>query len=110
MIETTVYKCEYCGLEFDDRYTANCHEEVCRYKDIKKCKGSYLRFYREGGAEIKLDDVAFVWSDFNDVEAFTVGNDMDVKFVKELFDYHFRDNPFCAIEDDAHPNYYGLWC
>ena len=33
MIETRIYKCEYCGAEFDDEYEANCHEWVCRYKD-----------------------------------------------------------------------------
>ena len=33
MIETTIYKCEYCGAEFNDECEANCHEWVCRYKD-----------------------------------------------------------------------------
>lgn len=109
MIETRIYKCEYCGAEFDDEYEADCHEWVCRYKDVKKRKGSYLGFYREDGTEIKFDDVAFVWADFNDVEAFTVGNDTDVNFVKELFNYHFCDKPFRTIEDEANPNYYGMW-
>ena len=29
MIETTIYKCEYCGAEFDDEYEVRCHEWVC---------------------------------------------------------------------------------
>ena len=109
MIETTIYKCEYCGAEFDDEYEAHCHELVCRYADVRKQDGSALRFYKEDGIEINLDDVAFLWTDFDDVEAFTVGNNTDIKFVKELFDYHGYDNPFRTIEDETNPNYYGLW-
>ena len=105
MIETTTYKCEYCGAEFDDEHEAYCHEWVCRYKDVKKRDSSALGFYREDGAEliyINRFDVA-------DSAAFMVGNDSDVKFIKDLFDYQGYDNPFCTIEDDANPNYYGLW-
>lgn len=109
MIETTIYKCEYCGAEFDDEYEAHCHEYVCQYEDVKKREGSCLGFYKEDGAEIKFDDAAFVWADFDDVEAFTVGNDSDVKFVKDFFEWHGYDNPFRAIEDEVNPNYYGLW-
>ena len=47
--------------------------------------------------------------DVDDIMAFIVGNDSDVKFVKELFNYYIYDNPFRAIEDEANPNYYGLW-
>ena len=105
MIETTTYKCEYCGAEFDDEHEAYCHEWVCRYKDVKKRDSSALGFYREDGAEliyINRFDVA-------DSAAFMVGNDSDVKFIKDLFDHQGYDNPFCTIEDDANPNYYGLW-
>lgn len=84
-------------------------EWMCRYNDVRKQDDSCLEFYKYNGTEIKFDDAEFVWADFNDVEAFTVGNDTDVKFVKELFDYRFCENPFCTIEDDANPNYYGLW-
>ena len=35
MIETTIYKCEYCGAEFDDEYEAHCHEYVCQYEDVE---------------------------------------------------------------------------
>lgn len=109
MIETTVYKCEYCGAEFDDEYEAHCHEWVCRYTDVRKQDGSRLGFYRENGTEIKFNVAAFVWDDFDDVEAFTVGNDSDVKFVIDFFEWHGYENPFRAIEDDKNPNYYGLW-
>ena len=105
MIETTVYKCEYCGVEFDDEYEAHCHEWVCRYKDVKKRDSSALRFYREDGAELIYINI------FNVVDsaAFMVGNDSDVKFIKDLFDYQGYDNPFRTIEDGENPNYYGLW-
>ena len=109
MIETTIYKCEYCGAEFNDECEANCHEWVCRYKDVKKRDSSNLRFYKENGKEIKLDDATFVWAEFEDITVFTVGNDSDVKFIKDLFDYQGYDNPFRAIADEANPNYYGLW-
>ena len=109
MIETTIYKCEYCGAEFDDEYEADCHELVCRYKDIRKRAGSNLRFYKEDGSEIKFDDAAFVWDELDDVEAFTIGNDSDVKFIADFFEWHDYDNPFRAIADEANPNYYGLW-
>ncbi len=109
MIETRIYKCEYCGAEFDDEHEAHCHEYTCQYKDVKRRKGSCLGFYREDGSEIKFDNVAFRWSDFNDVEAFTIGNYMDVKFVKGLFDYCCYGNPFHAIENEKNPSYYGLW-
>ena len=105
MIETTTYKCEYCGAEFDDEHEAYCHEWVCRYKDVKKRDSSALGFYREDGAEliyINRFDVA-------DSAAFMVGNDSDVKFIKDLFDYQGYDNPFRIIEDEGNPNYYGLW-
>ena len=39
MIETTIYKCEYCSAEFDDEYEATCHEWVCRYNDTRKQVG-----------------------------------------------------------------------
>ena len=50
-----------------------------------------------------------LWDDFDDVEAFTVGNDSDVKFVEELFDYRFCCYPFRSIEDGKASSYYGLW-
>ena len=110
LIETRIYKCEYCGAEFDDEYEANCHEWLCRYKDVKNCDGSNLRFYKEDGTEIKFDDVAFVWADFdNDVYAFTVGNESDIKFVKELFNYCGFGNPFPTIINEANLNYYSLY-
>ena len=109
MIETTIYKCEYCGAEFNDECEANCHEWVCRYKDVKKRDSSNLRFYKEDGKEIKLDDATFVWAEFENITVFTVGNDSDVKFIKDLFDYQGYDNPFRAIADEANQNYYGLW-
>ena len=109
MIGTTIYKCEYCGAEFDDEYEANCHEWVCRYKDVKKRDSSNLRFYKEDGKEIKLDDATFVWAEFDDVAAFTVNNECDIQFVVDFFEWHDYDNPFRAIADEVNPNYYGLW-
>ena len=109
MIETRVYKCEYCGAEFDDEYEAHCHEWVCRYEDVRKQDGSALRFYKEYGSEIKLDDAAFVWVDFDDVMAFTVNNESDIQFVVDFFKWHGFENPFRVIEDEENPNYYGLW-
>ena len=109
MIETTIYKCEYCDAEFDDEYEASCHEWVCRYEDVRNQVGSCLKFYKEDGSEIKFDDVAFVRAEFEDITVFTVGNDSDVKFIKDLFDYQGYDNPFRAIADEENPHYYGLW-
>ena len=109
MIETTIYKCEYCGAEFDDEYEANCHELVCRYNDTRKRDGSSLRFYKDDGTEIKFDDAAFVWAEFDDVAAFTVNNECDIQFVVDFFEWHDYDNPFRAIADEANPNCYGLW-
>ena len=109
MIETRIYKCEYCGAEFDDEHKANCHEWVCRYKDIKYCDGSSLRFYKYDGTEIKFDDVIFVRDDLDDVVAFTVGNDDDVVFIIDFFKWHDYVNPFRAIGNEVNPNYYGLW-
>ena len=109
MIETTIYKCEYCGAEFNDEHEAHCHEWVCRYNDIRKRDGSSLRFYKDDGTEIKFDDDAFVWTDFDDNTAFIVGNDSDVKFVIDFFEWCGYDNPFRAIADEANSNYYGLW-
>ena len=85
MIETRIYKCEYCGAEFDDEYEADCHEWVCRYEDVRKQDGSCLKFYKEDGSEIKFDNAKFVQDDFEDVEAFTIGNDSDVKFIADFF-------------------------
>ena len=49
MIETTIYKCEYCGAEFDDEYEAHCHEWVCRYDDqIKKWTDIKNKFIKDG--------------------------------------------------------------
>ena len=109
MIETRIYKCEYCGAEFDDEYEAHCHEYVCQYEDVRKRKGSCLGFYREDGTEIKFDDAAFVWAEFDDVAAFTVNNECDIQFVVDFLEWQDYDNPFCAIEDEANQNYYGLW-
>lgn len=108
MIETTIYKCEYCGAEFDDEYEAHCHEYVCQYEDVKKRRGSCLGFYRKDGKEIKFDFQA-VCNELNNVAAFIVGNDSDVKFVKGLLGWIGYDDPLSAIEDDVNPNYYGLW-
>ena len=109
MIETTIYKCEYCGAEFDDEYEAHCHEWVCRYEDVKKYKGSCLGFYREDGTEIKFD-VQTVYDGLEDMEAFIVGNDSDVKFVVGLLGWIGYDAPFSNITDETHTNNYGLWC
>ena len=109
MIETTIYKCEYCGAEFDNEYEADCHEWVCRYEDVKNRDGSNLRFYKEDGTESKFGNAEFVQYGFDDVEAFTIGNDSDVKFIADFFEWHDYDNPFRVIVDEANPNYYGLW-
>ena len=108
MIETTIYKCEYCGAEFDDEYEAHCHEYVCQYEDVRKRKGSCLVFYREDGTEIKFD-VQTIHDELDDMAAFTVGNDSDVKFVIGLLGWIGYDAPFGIVADKAHPNYYGLW-
>ena len=109
MIETRIYKCEYCGAEFDDSYEVKCHEWVCRYKDVKKRKGSCLVFYREDGIEIKFDE-QFVHDDLEDMEAFIVGNDSDVKFVVDLCCcWVGYKNLAYSITDEVNPNYYGLW-
>ncbi len=109
MIETRIYKCEYCGAEFDDEYDANCHEWVCRYNDTRKQDGSRLKFYKKDGSEIKFDDASFVWADFDDVMAFTVNNESDIQFVVDFFEWHGFDNPFHDIKDKVNLNYYGLW-
>ena len=108
MIETRIYKCEYCGAEFDDKYEADCHEWVCRYKNVKKRKGSCLGFYREDGTEIKFD-VQTIYDELNDMAAFIVGNDSDVKFVIDLLGWIGYDAPFSTITDEAHSSNYGLW-
>ena len=109
MTETTIYKCEYCGAEFDDEHEANCHEWVCRYNDTRKRDDSSLRFYKDDGTKIKFDDDAFVWTDFDDNTAFIVGNDSDVKFVIDLLGWIGYDAPFSTITDEAHSSNYGLW-
>ena len=108
MIETTIYKCEYCGAEFDDEYEAHCHEYVCQYEDVKKRKGSCLGFYREDGTEIKFD-IQTIYDELDDMAAFIVGNDSDVKFVIGLLGWIGYDVPCGIITNETHPNYYGLW-
>lgn len=108
MIETTIYKCDYCGAEFDDRYEASCHVWVCRYKDVKKRKGSCLGFYREDGTEIKFD-AQVVYDELDNMVAFIVGNDFDIKFIDGLFGWIGYENPFSDIAEDSNQNYYGLW-
>lgn len=108
LIETTIYKCEYCGAEFDDEYEAQCHEWICQYEDVKKRKGSCLGFYREDGTEIKFD-VQTIYNEIDNMTAFIVGNDYDVKFVVDLLNWIDCDNPFSNIADEENPNYYGLW-
>lgn len=109
MIETRIYKCEYCGAEFDDEYEADCHEWVCRYKYISKQDTSALKFYGYDGTEIKFDNATARWTGFNDISAFTVGNYHDVKFIIDFFEWYGYDNPFRAIEDKKLLDYYGLW-
>lgn len=108
MIETTIYKCEYCGAEFDDEYEAHCHEYVCQYEDVKKREGSCLGFYRDDGTEIKFD-VQAIYNELDDMVAFIVGNDSDVKFVIGLFGWIGYDALLCDIDNKMNPNYYGLW-
>ena len=108
MIETTTYKCEYCGAEFDDEYEAHCHEWVCRYNDVKKRKGSRIGFYKEDGSEIKFE-ARYLSHELDDVKAFTVGNNDDVKFVIELFEWLYYGKPFPDITDENTSNRYGLW-
>lgn len=108
MIETTIYKCEYCGAEFDDEYEATCHEYVCQYEDVTKRKGSCLAFYDDDGERIKFN-IQTIYDELDNAYAFTVGNDDDVKFVIGVFGWVGYDNPFHDIEDKVNPNYYGLW-
>ena len=108
MIETTIYKCEYCGAEFDDEYEANCHEWVCRYEDVRKQVGSRLKFYKDDGSEIKFD-VQTVYDGLEDMTAFIVGNDSDVNFVIDLLGWIGYDAPFSTIDDGKTSRYYGLW-
>lgn len=108
MIETRIYKCEYCGAEFYDEYEAHCHEYVCQYEDVKKRKGSCLGFYSEDGTEIKFD-VQAVYDELDNMVAFIVGNDSDIKFIEGLFGWIGYDDSFSDIKDEKNPNYYGLW-
>lgn len=108
MIETTIYKCEYCGAEFDDEYEAHCHEYVCQYEDVKKRRRSCLGFYDEDGSRIKFNTHE-IYDELDNVAAFTVGNNDDVKLVIDVLGWVGYDNPFRAIEDKINPDYYGLW-
>lgn len=108
MIETTIYKCEYCGAEFDDEYEAHCHEYVCQYEDVKKREGSCLGFYRDDGTEIKFD-VQTIYDELDDMAAFIVGNGSDIKFVIGLLGWIGYDAPFGIVTDDKNTNHYGLW-
>ena len=45
----------------------------------------------------------------NDIVAFIVGNDSDVKFVIGLLGWIGYDAPFGVITDETHPSNYGLW-
>ena len=108
MIETRMYKCEYCGAEFDDEYDAHCHEWVCRYKDVTKRKDSCLGFYREDGTEIKFD-VQTIHDALDDMAAVIVGNDSDVKFVIGLLGWIGYEAPSSTITNEAHSSNYGLW-
>ena len=64
-----------------------------------------MGFYREDGAEL----IYVNRFDVGNMAAFTVGNNSDVKFIKDLFGYQGYENPFRSIEDGENPNYYGLW-
>lgn len=113
MIETTNYKCEYCGAEFDDEYEAHCHEWICRYKDCVKQDGSTLTFFYENGDKVNFLD------DFNvdEIGAFTVNNESDIQFVVDFFEWHGFENPFRQIEVKDYEHMYiddvwkliGLW-
>ena len=109
MIETTIYKCEYCGAEFDDEYEADCHEWVCRYANIKKQTGSCLGLYREDGTELSFNDADNVWSDLDDAIAFTVGNKNDIQFIVDIFDAYPIGKVFNNTENNNIENLVGLW-
>lgn len=96
MIETRIYKCEYCGAEFDDEYEAHCHEWICVHKDCVKQDGSALAFFYENGDRVNfLDDF-----DVDEIGAFTVGNESDILFVINFFEWHGFENPFRNKGDD----------
>ena len=109
MIETTIYKCEYCGAEFDNEYEADCHEWVCRYANIKKQTGSCLGLYREDGTELSFNDADNVWSDLDDAIAFTVGNKNDIQFIVDIFDAYPIGKVFNNTENSNIENLVGLW-
>ena len=113
MIETTIYKCEYCGAEFDDEYEAHCHEWVCRYKDCVKQDSSALAFFYENGDKVNfLDDC-----NVDEIGAFTVNNERDIQFVVDFFEWYGFENPFRQIEVKDYEHMYiddvwkliGLW-
>lgn len=113
MIETTIYKCEYCGAELDDEYEANCHEWVYRYDDVKKRDGSALGFYQEDGTEMKITNPHSIETVLDCAMAFTVGNISDAEFVIGIFKYFRAENPFNDFivdnDDKTLADATGLW-
>ena len=109
---------EYCFLHWTCRTCSNCHEWICRYKDVRKQVASRLAFYKEDGSEVKFDDASFVWDDLDDIAAFTVNHECDIQFVADFFEWYGSENPFRQIEvndyeymdiDDVW-KLIGLWC
>lgn len=107
MIETTIYKCEYCGAEFDDEYEAHKHEWKCAYNDVTKRDGSNLKFFDESCKPIDFNENFFV----DDIAAFIVGNERDIQFVVDFFEWHGFENPFrhMEIEDYECMNIDDVW-
>lgn len=93
MTELTIYKCDYCGQEFDDYDDCRRHEWGCRYNDLMANDDNRLKIYNQAGDLLAFNsniDPDCIW-------AIRVNSYADAQFIDDFFEEMGYEKPIKII-------------
>lgn len=93
MTEWSVYKCDYCGQEFDDAEDCRRHEWGCRYNDLMLGDDNRLEIYNQAGDRMTF--TTHISPD--DIWAIRVNSYADAQFIDDFFEENGYEKPIKII-------------
>lgn len=93
MTELNIYKCDYCGQEFDDEDDCWRHEWGCRYENLMIDDNNRLRIYNQTGNLLAFNSGLGP----DDIWAIRVNSCADAQFIDDFFEEMGYEKPIKIV-------------
>lgn len=93
MTEWSVYKCDYCGREFENEDDCRRHEWDCRYDDLMAGENNRLEIYNQAGYQMLFNSS----TDPDEIWAVHVNSYADAQFINDFFEENGYEKPIKII-------------